>query len=293
MNLGPYSVWCSTDGLNAVDAAAFAQRVENWGYSALWIPEALGREPIAHSSWLLANTKTLIIATGIASTYARDAVAARLAQITLNEQSGGRFLMGLGVSHRPFVEGVRGHDYTSPVANMRTYLEGMKAATVMGQPAPEEPQTVVAALGPKMLELSKTHADGAHPYLVTPEHTAGARNILGPDKLLCVEQKVLFESDPTKAREVARKNLAIYLGLPNYRNNLLRLGFTNDDCDNGGSDKIVDALVVWGNEETIASRLKEHLDAGATQVCIQPVNPGGAPVPDEHILEALSPRSAS
>lgn len=289
MNLSPYAVWGPTDGMPAKDAAAFAQQVQDWGYSALWIPDALGREPFSHAAFLLAHTDTLVLATGIASIYGRDPRAARAGQIALNEQSGGRFLLGLGVSHKPFVEGIRGLDYGPPLASMRAYLEAMQKVDYMGIPAPEDPKTVIAALGPKMLELAKTHADGAHPYLVTPEHTEQARAILGPDKLLCVEQKVLLETDADKAREIARKNLGIYLGLPNYRNNLIRLGFTDADCDNGGSDKIVDALVAWGDEAAIAARLKAHLDAGATQVCIQALNPTGAFVPDDRILAALSP----
>ncbi|MFN3232535.1 MAG: TIGR03620 family F420-dependent LLM class oxidoreductase [Alphaproteobacteria bacterium] len=290
MKLGKRAVWAPTDGFNAKDAAAFAQRVEDWGYSALWIPEALGREPMSHASWLLANTENLILATGIASIYARDAVASRLAQISLNEQSGGRFLMGLGVSHRPFVEGVRGQDYTSPVATMGSYLEAMKATPTMGQPAPEEPKTVIAALGPKMLELSASHADGAHPYLVTPEYTEQARKAVGKKKFLCVEQKVLFETDASKAREVARQALAIYLPLPNYRNNLLRQGFTADEIDNdGGADRLVDAMVIWGDETKINDTIEAHLKAGATQVCIQALNPTGARTPDERILQALAP----
>jgi len=288
MQLGQRAVWAPTEGFGAADAAAFARRVENWGYSALWIPEAVGREPMAHAAWLLAHTEKLVVATGIASIYARDACASRGAQITLNEQSGGRFLLGLGVSHRPFVEGVRGHDYTSPVATMRAYLEAMKATQSMAPPPPEEPTTVIAALGPKMLELAKTHADGAHPYLVTPEHTQQAREILGPDRLLCVEQKVLLESDPAKARQVARQALAIYLALPNYRNNLIRLGFAEEEIDNGGADRLVDALVIWGDEGKIGDAVQAHIDAGASQVCIQPLNPSGARVPDERILEALA-----
>ncbi|MEQ1890833.1 MAG: TIGR03620 family F420-dependent LLM class oxidoreductase, partial [Alphaproteobacteria bacterium] len=226
MQLGKLGVWQFTDGMTAGESAAFAQRVENWGYSALWIPEATGREPFAHAAWLLANTKKLINATGIANIYARDARASVSGQNTLAEQSGGRFLLGLGVSHVPLVEGVRGHAYGAPIATMKAYLEAMKSgAPFSAIPPAETPPTVIAALGPKMLELSKTHAAGAHPYLVTPEHTAQARKILGEGPMLCVEQKVLRLSDPEKARDVARKTIGFYLALPNYRNNLLRLGY--------------------------------------------------------------------
>ena len=291
MKLGKRSVWAPTDGFNAQDLAAFAQRLEGWGYSALWIPDAMGRDPLVAASWILANTKDLIVATGIANIYSRDASTMRAGQIALNEQSGGRFLLGLGVSHQPFVEGVRGHDYLPPVPTMRNYLERMKAQQFMGQPAPEEPLTVIAALGPKMLELAGTVADGAHPYLVPPEHTAQARDITGPDALLCVEQKVIFETNPDKARGLAREMLQIYLPLPNYRNNLLRCGYTEDDCESGGSDRLVDGIIAWGDEKAIAERLQAHEDAGATQVCIQALGGKAPGLPDERILEALAPNA--
>lgn len=289
MQLGKIGVWASTEGLSASAAAAFAQRVELWGYSALWIPEAVGRNSLVHASWLLANTSKLILATGIANIYARDAQAMRAAQLTLSEQSGGRFLLGMGVSHAPLVEQARGHVYGKPVATMSLYLEAMaRAHYVAPQPA-QAPLTVLAALGPKMLELAAARADGAHPYNVTPQHTAQARAILGAGKLLCPEQKVLLESDPATARRVARDYLARYLALPNYCNNLLRLGFTNEDFANGGSDRLIDALVVWGDETRIRARLQEHWDAGADHVCVNTLHPQGLDVPDERVLELLAP----
>ncbi len=209
--------------------------------------------------------------------------------MTLNEQSGGRFLLGLGVSHKPFVEGIRGHVYGPPVATMKSYLEAMAAVDYMSTLPAEAPPVVLAALGPSMLALAASHAQGAHPYLVPPEHTAAAREIVGPDSWICTEQKVLLETDAAKARSVARQALAIYMGLPNYRNNLVRFGFTDDDFENGGSDRLVDALVAWGDEKAIEARLQAHLDAGATQVCIQALDPLGGALPDERILAALSP----
>ena len=289
MQLGRLGVWFFTDAMAAPAAAEFAGRVEALGYAALWIPETVGREPFAHSSWLLANTERLVVATGIANIYGRDPLTSACAQKTLAEQSGGRFLLGLGVSHAPLVEGVRGHEYRRPVATMRSYLEGMAKASYMAVPPAEKPPTVIAALGPRMLELARDAADGAHPYLVTPEHTARAREILGEAPMLCTEQKVLLESDPARAREVARRALAMYLGLPNYRSNLLRLGFSESDVDGGGSDKLVDAIVVWGDEQAIRARVQAHLDAGASHVCIQPLHPQGLPAPDERVLEALAP----
>ncbi len=147
---------------------------------------------------------------------------------------------------------------------------------------------MIAALGPKMLALAREQAQGAHPYLVPPEHTAQARAALGKGPWLCTEQKVLLVRDPSKAREVARKGVAIYLGLPNYRNNLLRLGYKESDFDAGGSDRLIDALVAWGDEQAISKRVQAHLDAGADHVCIQPVHPEGLPLPDERVLELLS-----
>jgi probable F420-dependent oxidoreductase len=288
MQLGRIGVWFFTDALGAREAATFAQRVEALGYSALWIPEAVGREPFAHASWLLANTQRLVLATGIANIYARDAVTSRQGQLTLAEQSGGRFLLGLGVSHAPMVERVRGHQYTMPVATMRSYLEKLRAAPYVGPRPPEEPPTLIAALGPKMLALARELAQGAHPYLVPPEHTARAREILGKGPWLCTEQKVLRVRDASKARDLARKAVAIYLGLPNYRNNLLRLGYRETDFDAGGSDRLIDALVAWGDEQALRKRVQAHLDAGADHVCIQPVHPEGLPRPDERVLEALA-----
>jgi probable F420-dependent oxidoreductase len=288
MQPGKLAVWNFTDNMTAPEAAAFAQRLENWGYAALWIPEAVARNSLVHAAWLLANTSRLVIATGIASIYARDALAMNAAHITLNEQSGGRFLLGLGVSHAPLV-GMRGHEYRKPVATMREYLQAMKAAICIAPPPPEPPQTVLAALGPQMLALARDMADGAHPYNVTPEHTAQARAILGKGKWLCVEQKVLLESDPVNARKLARAQLEVYLGLENYRNNWLRLGFSESDLSNGGSDEFVDAIVAWGDEATIRKRIQQHWDAGADQVCIKAVSPLGGEQPDEKLLALLAP----
>lgn len=288
MQLGKLAVWSFTDNLPAAEAAAFAQRIEAWGYSALWIPEAVARNALVHASWLLANTKNLVIATGIANIYARDAVAMNSANITLNEQSGGRFLLGIGVSHAPLV-GMRGHAYRKPIAAMREYLEAMQSAVCMAPPAPERPQTVLAALGPQMLALARDRADGAHPYNVTPEHTAQARAILGAGKWLCVEQSVLLESDPVNARKVAREQLQVYLTLDNYRNNWLRLGFDEDDLANGGSDRFIDAIVAWGDEAAIRERIRQHWDAGADQVCIKPLHPQGGEAADEKLLALLAP----
>jgi probable F420-dependent oxidoreductase len=286
MRLTNFGVWAATDGLSAAAAAAFAKRVEAWGYGALWIPEAIGREVFSASAWLLANTSRLVVASGIANIYARDSFSAAAAQKGLNEQSGGRFLLGLGVSHIPFVQGVRKHEYGKPVATMRTYLENLSAATYKAVAPESTPQTVLAALGPKMLELAAELTDGAHPYNVPPEHTHEAREILGKNKLLCVEQGAILESDSTRARALARGFLEIYLTLPNYVNNWRRLGFTDTDFAGGGSDRLIDSIVVWGDESAIVKRIEAHWHAGADHVCVQAIGARG--LPDERLLELLS-----
>jgi probable F420-dependent oxidoreductase len=287
MRLTNLGVWAATDGLSAAEAAAFAKRVEAWGYGALWTPEAVGREVFSASAWLLANTTRLIVASGIANIYARDSFAAAAAQKGLNEQSGDRFLLGLGVSHIPLVKDMRQHEYGKPVATMRAYLEGMAAAPYKSVAPRSPPQTVLAALGPKMLELASERADGAHPYNVPPEHTREAREIIGTNKLLCVEQAAILETDGSRARALARQFLDIYMGLPNYVNNWRRLGFSDPDFAGGGSDRLIDAVVAWGDEKAIRKRIDEHWQAGADHVCVQAIGAGGRP--DEQLLSVLAP----
>ena len=289
MDTGRLGVWYFTETNSAVQAAETAKRIEALGYGTFWIPETTGRNPIAHAAWLLANTEKLNIATGIANIYHREPGVALAAQNTLAEQSGGRFLLGMGVSHAPLVEGVRGLEYGKPLATMRKYLDGMDAAPYTAYPVAEKPPRVIAALGPKMLELARDRCEGAHPYFTSPDHTKMARDILGPDPWLCVEQKVILETDPAKARELARGIAAIYINLPNYRNNWLRMGLTEADFEGNGSDRFIDTTFAWGTEEQIKARIREHFDAGASHVCIQPVNPNGV-FGDLHFeaLEALA-----
>src|SRR5712672_252191 len=272
MELGKLGVWVSMDSMTAAAAAAFAKRVEEWGYAALWIPESRGRNALGHSSWLLANTQRLIVATGIANVYARDPMAMANGQRGLNEQSDGRFLLGVGVSHRPMVQGLRGHNYGKPVATMRAYLAATREAPYQAPMPREKPLTVVAALGPRMMALSSELADGAHPYNTTPQHTAQARSILGPGKLLCPEVWVLLENDVNSWR---------------------REGF-GDDLAGGGSERFLDAMVAWGDERAIRARIQEHWDAGADHVCIQPISlQGSRQMVDERILDLLAPAHRS
>ena len=179
------------------------------------------------------------------------------------------FVLGLGVSHVPLVEKLRGHRYEKPLSTMRAYLDAMDQAPYRAVLPSTKPIRVLAALGPKMLELAGERADGAHPYNVNPEHTAEARGILGPGPYLCPEQAVVLETDPTKARKIGRDFLAIYLGLPNYANNFLRLGFDESDFKNGGSDRLIDNIIAWGDLNTVRKRIRAHQTAGADHICIQ------------------------
>lgn len=290
MELGKLGVWYFTDGMSSQEAAQAVQRIERLGFAALWIPETVGRNPFAHASWLLANTSSLVIATGIANIYHREPGVTLAAQHTLAEQSGDRFLMGLGVSHKPLVEGLRGLTYGKPVATMAAYLEKMKASPYSGPKAVDAPKTVIAALGPKMLELAATAVDGAHPYFSSPKHTKMAREIMGPDAWLCVEQKVILEADAAKARAIARRTAGTYIGLPNYRNNWLRMGLTESDIADQGSDAFIDETFAWGSIGAIERRIDEHLQAGASHVCIQPIRTDGdIRQPDWTVLEQLKP----
>lgn len=289
MNLGKLGVWHPTDFLTAAELAAYARRTEELGYSALWYPEARGHEALAVGGFILGCTEKLIVATGIANIYARDPTAAKQGQHTLAKLYGGRFLLGLGVSHIPMVEDTRGHTYGKPVATMRAYLDGMDAAAEIAPAVEEPPPTVLAALGPNMTKLAAQRTAGAFPYNITPEHTALAREIVGAGKWVIAEQKVLLVSGASQARDLARANLGRYMGLPNYRNNWLRLGFSEEDLSGGGSDRFLDAMVVWGDEAAIRQRITEHFDAGADHVCIQPLHPQGINKPDLDALAALAP----
>jgi len=285
MKLGRLGVWYSTDKLNGDQLADLVRVVEQSGYAALWYPESRGYESMSLAAYLLSKSTRLAIGSSIANIYARDSFTAQRALTSLNSLHGGRFILGLGVSHIPMVEGLRGHRYDKPLSAMRAYLEGI----YKGLPAGDEaPPVMVAALGPKMLALSAEKARGAVPYNVTPKHTAQAAAILGPGKWLAVEQKVTLETDPAKARAIGRKELARYMVLPNYRNNWLREGFSEAELADGGSDRFIDAMVLWGDAATIKKGLRAHFEAGATHVCLQPVHADGDYAARDRMLTALA-----
>lgn len=271
MNLTGLGIWTAQfDFQPATKVRDTIQELEALGYGSLWIGENVGREPISQSAILLAATHRVTIATAVTNLWARDPLSMAAAHHTLSEAYPERFILGLGVSHPKLVNDVRGLSYRRPLQTTRNYLIAMDTLTQQYRAVPAASTIrVLAALGDRMLRLAAEHADGAHTYLVPPEHTARARHILGPGKLLVPEQAVILETDKARAHDIGRRHLRRYLTLPNYTDNLRRLGYTAEDLDHHGSDRLLDALVAWGDEATIAERLRQHHQAGANHVCIQ------------------------
>lgn len=264
VNVGSVGVW-TFSGLwpdDPAEAGEAAAELEELGYGGVWLGGAAGNLEVP--ARLLAGTRRLTVATGIVNVWTEpmDTVAAAYAQVSAEHPD--RFLLGLGAGHAANVEPT-GQRYERPYGKLVETLNRLDAAT---PPVPKAGRAL-AALGPRVLALAGERTAGAHPYLTTPDHTHAARNILGPDPLLAPEQKVALETHPSRARELARQGIKRYLGLPNYANNLLRLGYTDDDLADGGSDRLVDALVAWGDPERIAARVRAHRDAGAGHVCVQ------------------------
>lgn len=284
MQLGRLGVWYPMDRLDAAQLRRFVASVERLGYDTLWYPEGRGFESLSLAGFLLGASTRLKVGSSIASIYARDAFTARAGMMTLNKLHGDRFILGLGVSHAPMVERMRGHNYGKPVPAMREYLDGM----MRNQSEAGSWPIALAALGPLMLKLAAERTRGALPYNVTPEHTARAKAILGPDKWLAVEQKVCIETGAAKARALARHELERYMTLPNYRNNWLRLGFSEAELEGGGSDRFIDAMVLWGDAAEVKRKLRAHFEAGATHLCIQPVHADGDFAARDAMLQALT-----
>jgi len=276
---GPVGVWSfDLDQLPVAEAASFARDVERLGFGSLWIAEGVAsREALTHAATLLHATERLVVGTGIASIWARDAISMASARRTLADAHPDRFVLGLGVSHVGAVTR-RGHEYAArPVATMREYLTAMDDA-ILKSPEPTRPAPrLIAALRPRMLGLAGERADGAHTYFVPVEHSRRARELLGPDPLLVVEQAVALTSDPVLARRVARQHTEHYLARDNYRNNLTWLGFPDDELSAGGSDRVVDELVAWGDAADVAKRIEAHRQAGADHVVVQVLPVGDRP----------------
>ncbi|MFN0090742.1 MAG: LLM class F420-dependent oxidoreductase [Acidimicrobiales bacterium] len=270
MDIGRVGLWQNVlDQQPTARVRELVAELEGDGWPCLWYPESTGRDAMVSGAVLLSATRRMRVATGIAQIHARHPLTTAAAQKTLAEAFDGRFLLGLGVSHQPTIEGVRKLDYSRPYSQMVDYLDAMDDAPFTALGPSEAPPRVLAALGPRMLRLAAERAAGAHPYFVPPEHTAFAREVMGEGPLLAVEQMVVLDTDLTAGRALAREHMARYLALPNYANNLRRLGYGDDDLLGEPSDRLVDAVVVCGDETAIAARVKAHHDAGADHVCVQ------------------------
>jgi probable F420-dependent oxidoreductase len=273
LNLGKVGAWLGTMALlPAPDLRRAVAEIEEMGFGTIWIGEALAREPFAASAMILAATKHIPVATGIANIWVRDPMAMMNGGRTLAEAWPGRFVLGIGVSHAPLVN-ARGHQYKRPLTAMREYLDAMESAPYRPpQPNPPAP-IVLAALGTKMLELARDRTAGAHPYFVPVEHTLEARRILGKDRFLAPEQAVVFAKNREGARATGDIYMRTYLELQNYRQNLVRMGWPEDELTPPGSDRVFDAMVAWGDEQEIARRLRLHHEAGADHVAVSVITP--------------------
>src|SRR5579872_3485394 len=263
MQLGRIGIWSASFWGDRGAAKEAAVELEQLGYGALWFPNRPALFELAGE--LLDATQRIVVATGIASIWSHPAEEVAKAHHALTQAHPNRFMLGLGVSHAHLVNRNEPGRYTRPFEYMQAYLDALDAAPT---PVPAE-ERVLAALGPRMLRLARDRSAGAHPYLVTAEHTRRARETLGARPILAPEQAVVLEMNPERARAIAREHLSIYLQAPNYTNNWLRLGFTADDLTNGGSDRLVDALVAWGDSDTIRERVAQHIRAGADHLCLQ------------------------
>ncbi len=284
--LGPLGVWApQLQWQTAARAQEAVAEIAALGFGAVWVGEATGKEAVAHAAILLAARADLVVATGIASISARDPVAMANAARTLEDAYPGRFVLGLGVSH-PFLNDQRDRASDRPFEQMSAYLDAMDRAPFVGPPVAAPPR-VLAALGPRMLRLARDRAAGAHPYFVPVEHTSVAREALGPASLLAPEQAVVLADDPETARSLGRRHMATYLALPSYATNLRRLGWEDAELEGGGSDRLVDALVAWGDAGAVAARIREHHERGADHVAVRVLteDPARLPIPE---LEAIA-----
>ena len=295
-SVGRFGVWSGLDGMPLDAAIDFVRGVEAAGYSSFWTREGFGRDPFALLAVLSQHTSQLTLGTSIANIYARDAVGMRDATATLQEFSGGRFVLGLGVSHLPWVEGMRGHEYGRPVEAMRAFLERYRSAPPYRGPATPAAPILVGALGPGMVDLAAAASDGAMPYLITAPAVATMRSRLDgvaasagrPRPLLAVVQAVLLETNPERARTAGRSYLAPYLGLPAYRASFERLGFAASDLEAAGSNRLVDELIAWGTADQVRAWLSAVLDLGADHVAIIPLSATGT-AGDLTVVKRLAP----
>jgi probable F420-dependent oxidoreductase len=267
MELGQIGIWMPHRfGTSAVD------EIESLGYGALWLG---GSPAVEDARPFLEASRTLTIATGILNVWQHEPADVAAAHAEIRSAFPGRFLLGIGIGHPEATS-----DYRRPLTTMRGFLDGLDGAS---RPVPHD-ERVLAALGPKMLDLAAERSLGTHPYFTVPEHTRFARDRVGPDRLVAPELAVVLEEDPATARGVARDYAKLYLGLRNYTNNLLNFGFTEADLADGGSDRLIDAVIPHGSAQQIAEAVHAHLDAGADHVCVQPLGHGSPPTGDYRAL---------
>jgi len=287
--LGRLGIWSGElrygDAAEALDAAA---ELDELGYGTLWVPGGLGGDVFGAVRAVLGSTRRAAVATGILNIWMHDAAEVAADHAAVAAAWPGRFLLGLGISHALLVDADPSRRYDNPLEVTAAYLDRLDAAP---SPVPDS-QRVIAALGPRMLDLAGARSAGTHPYLVAPEHTRVARERLGPEALVAPEQGVVLERDPARAREAARAHLSFYLQLPNYTNNFRRIGFGDADLADGGSDRLVDGIVAWGDEDAIMRRVQEHWDAGADHVCLQVLRPPGETGMPRDAWRALAPGAA-
>jgi probable F420-dependent oxidoreductase len=289
MDLSKLGIITFLDALTGKEAGQFARKVEQWGYGVLWAPDAMGREVFSLSSYLLNQTDRLVVGTGVVIVYAYEPIAIANATRTLGELFADRFILGLGVSNRG-ANDRRGIAYEKPVSFVREYLAKMKAAPYNAPAAQQEPPIVLSGMMPKMLQLAATETQGTLTYFTTTEQVARIRQTLGPNPWLCAIQAVLLETEATKARALARRYMQTYLAIDHYVQRLKDLGYGDADLANGGSDRLVDAIVAWGSENQLRDRIADQFKVGATHVSILPLNPRGEARPDERVIAALAPR---
>jgi probable F420-dependent oxidoreductase len=282
-------IWAAPEGIASKELVAGVQRMEELGYETLWLAETFGRDPFALAAFLGAHTSRIRLATGIANIFHRHPGAMKQAANTVAEQTGGRFVLGLGISSPQIVERARKLDYSRPLTQLRNYLDEYEASRYLSIPPPQEVEIVLAALGDKMMRVARDRSAGALTYNMTPEHTARAREILGPDRLLAVEQKIILSTDPEQCRRTSAATLRFYQKAPGYRRAWQALGFSEEEID-GAAPRYLDALVAWGDEAAIRERIDAHISAGADHVCLQPLHPEmGIGAIDDDALRVFSP----
>lgn len=288
MDLSNLGLLGFVDGMKNQEAVQFARTVEKAGYSVLWVPEVMGREIFSLSTHLLSQTERLVVGTGVAIAFAYEPIVTACATRTLGEFFEDRFTLGLGVSNKAY-NARRGVAYDKPVAFMRDYLEKIKTAPYNGPRPQHEPPIVLAGMMPKMLQLAGAATQGTLTYFTTTEQVALAREALGPQPWLLAAQLIMLETDAAKARAAARKYMQIYMAIDHYLYRLRKIGYTDADFANGGSDRLVDAIIAWGSEEQIREHIAKQFKAGATHVSIIPLRSDGRPGPDERAIEAFAP----